>query len=157
MADVNSPLYAEQQLLYKPATGNTAFPKQVTYKIPVEAPSDSAITDGQTLALFDLPVGCTVRPDLSSALWSAGTSASSSLAIELGDAADDNRYMVSDSALTALFIPSLIHSSTIPDGVTNPYVVTEANKTLLATIAIGGGTFSAGESAGHINLVVDLP
>lgn len=157
MAQVDTDLYTEQGEGFKRTTGNTSHPKQITYKIPVTAPADSAVVTTDTLALFKLPIGATVRPDLSSALWSAGTSASSTLSFTLGDAADADRYMVAESALTAAFIPSLIHSSSIPDGVTNPYAVAEANRDLILTVTFGGGTWAAGESAGHINLVVDLP
>lgn len=158
MAQVNTDLYTEQNETFKRSyPGNTKFPKQVTYKIPLTAPSGTAVTNGDTLALFELPVGCTVRPDLSSAVWTAGTSASTSLTATLGDAADADRYMVTESILTAALIPSLMHSTTIPAGISSPYVVQEANKTLIATIALGGGSWAAGESAGYINLVVDLP
>ena len=158
MPQFDADLYTEQNEKFKRAAGNTRFLKQVLYKLPIAAPTGVATAD--TIRLFELPVGAVVRPDLSSAYWS-GTGATS-VTVSLGDETDPNRYMVTEDISTGAVIPSLVHSSTIPAGVSSPYTVPEdtaagvSDKTLLLT-AVAVGTWTAASDAGYINLVVDLP
>jgi len=156
MAQVDADLYTEQNETFLRAAGNSKFPKQVSYKIPLTAPSDSAVVAADTVALFDLPIGAVVRPELSVLVSDAAAGLTgSSITVTLGDAADADRYMVSD-ILTAFQTGPLTDAGK-PAGLLAPYTVAEANKTLVLTLAAITGTWLAGESAGHITLVVDLP
>jgi hypothetical protein len=156
MAQVDSDLYTEQNEKFKRSTGNTNHDKRVHYKIPLTAPSGTAIVAADTLALFDLPIGSVVRPELSVLVADAATQLTgSSITVILGDAADDNRYMVSD-VLTTFQVGPLTDAGK-PAALFTPYEVEEANKTLTLTLSAITGTWAAGESAGHIELVVDLP
>lgn len=158
MPQFDADLYTEQNETFKRATGNTVHLKRVGYKIPIVAPTGVAADD--TIRLFELPVGSVVRPDLSSAYWS-GTGATG-VTVSLGDETDPDRYMVTEDISTAAVIPSLVHSGTIPAGVSSPYTVPEdtaagvSNKTLLLTV-VGMTTWTAASDAGYIELVVELP
>lgn len=164
MAQVDADLYTEQNEKFKRAGGNTAHLRRVSYKIPITAPAGTAVAAADTLAVFQLPVGSIVRPDLSSAVWSAGTSAATAFTISLGDVTDPDRYMLTESVLAVQQIPSLIHSAGLPAGQSTPYTVpaitaagVDDGVLLVTAVAISAGTWSAGESAGHIELVVELP
>ena len=155
MAEVNSDLYNEQNELFKRATGNTTFPKLITYKIPLQ--SETAVTTADTVLLFDLQVGSIVRPDLSTKHIDYATdSSATSTTFILGDSADDNRYSLSDvHAATGEY--QFVITTAQPDALTTPFVVTEATKTLILDLTAITGTWAAGENIGHINLVVELP
>jgi len=164
MAEVDADLITEQNERFKRSTGNTDFPKQVAYRIPVTAPSGTAVTAGDELAVFQLPVGSVVRPELSTAVWTGGTSITTSDSITIGDVTDPDRYMVTESAFTAAAPVNFIHSATHPAGFTTPYTVpaiTDAGvddgRLLVSCVAIGGGSWAAGETLGYLDLVVDLP
>lgn len=156
MAQVDTDLYTEQNEKFKRDTGNTKFLKQVSFKIPLTAPSGTAVVAADTLALFDLPYGAVVRPELSTLASNAAAQLTgSSITVTLGDAGDPDRYMVSD-VLTAAQVGPLTDAG-VPASLFTPYAVEEANKTLVLTLSAITGAWAAGESAGHIVLVVDLP
>lgn len=155
MALVNSDLYNEQNETAKRSAGNTSFPKLKTYKIPLQ--SETAVTTSDDILLFDMPVGCIVRPDLSTKHIDYATdSSATSTTFSLGDSADDNRYSLSDvHAATGEY--QFVITTAQPDALTTPFTVTEATKTLYLALTAITGTFAAGENIGHINLVVELP
>ena len=165
MADSDADLITEQNELFKRATGNTPFPKQVAYKIPMTANADDAVTATDELALFQIPVGAVVRPELSTIVFNAGTSITTSGTITIGDVTDPNRYCVTLAGIHAATAPArLFHSATAPAGFTTPYTIpavtsagVDDGRLLLTLAAIGGGSWAAGESLGEITLVVDLP
>jgi hypothetical protein len=166
MAEVNADLITEQNEKFKRATGNTAFLKQVSYRIPVTAPAIAGVSAGDELAIFQLPVGCTVRPELSTVTWSGASSITTSSAVTLGDVADPDRYMVTEDVTANQAPQNMIHTATKPAGYSTPYVVPAADaevagedngRLLLSLVSVGGGSWAAGESIGEIVLVVDLP
>jgi len=155
MALVNSDLYNEQNETFKRTTGNTDFPRLKTIKVPLQ--SETAVTTADDVLLIDLPVGCVVRPDLSTKHIDYATdSSATSTTFILGDSADDNRYSLSDvHAATGEY--QFVITTAQPDALTTPFAVTEATKTLYLGLSAISGTWAAGENIGHLNLVIELP
>jgi hypothetical protein len=164
MAEVDADLITEQNEKFKRSTGNTDFPRQVAYRIAITAPSGTAVTAGDELAVFQLPVGSVVRPELSTALFTGGSSLGGVSTITIGDVTDPNRYMLTEDVTAAQIPTEFIHTTSQPAGYTTPYTVpaiTDAGvddgRLLVSCVAIGSGSWAAGESIGTIDLVVDLP
>ena len=155
MALVKADLYNEQNELFKRTGGNTPRTKLETIKIPLQ--SEAAVTTADDVLLYDLPVGCTVRPDLSSKhIDFSLNSSATSVTFSLGDAGDDNRYSVSDVHAAAGETPFVV-TTVQPAGLLTPFVVTEANKTLQLALTAITGTWAAGENIGFVNVVIELP
>jgi hypothetical protein len=158
MALVNSDLYNEQNETYLRTVaegGNTDLVRLETYKIALQ--SETAVTTSDDILLFDLPVGSIVRPELCSKhIDFSLDSTCSSVTFSLGDSADDNRYSVSDVHAAAGETPFVV-TTVQPDGLLNPFTITEATKTLQLALTALTGTWAAGENVGFINVVVELP
>jgi hypothetical protein len=155
MALVNSDLYNEQNETFKRAAGNTAAPKYVNLKVPLQ--SESAVTTSDDILLIELPIGGIVRPERSTKhIDFSLDSTCTSVTFSLGDSADDNRYSVSD-VHAAAGETNFVVTTVQPAGLLVPHTITSATNILQLALTALTGTWAAGENVGFLNLVIEIP
>lgn len=128
MASYDNALYTEQIATAK-SMPSTSFEDVNFLRVLITIPSGISASD--TINVMNLPLGAKVRPGLSKII---SDGAGSGVTVTLGDAADADRYVVTEDVSTA-GLTDFIHSSTLPASALTPYVVEEANKTLVLTVA----------------------